>query len=253
MRVTFHGRGCFPTGQHYPGIAHLIRVVTEGLAEEFDGQTAVRDLPIVAIDTETTGTDSANDRVIEVGAVVFRDGQVTSRRSWLINPSIPIPEESRAVHGISDDDVSDKPLYAGLIDEMVAELSGAVPLAYNARFDMQFIHAENGRAGRVTNASSDLVPAHRSDVTWLDPFLWVWKVLLKETSKRGEGTLGAVCERLGVELGKAHRASDDAEAAGHVMSKLFERPEVPGTYAAFVREQHRLQRRFDEGAFWKRG
>ncbi len=249
MRTTLHGRGCFPTGQHYPGIAHLIRVVTDGLAKEFDAQTPIRDLPIACIDTETTGTEAAQDRIVEVGCVVFRDGQPISRNSWLINPGIPIPEEARAVHGISDDDVKDKPFFAGTVDEIASALSGTVPLAYNALFDQGFIHTEMERSGR---ASSDKVPAFRNDVTWLDPFLWGWKILQKEESKRGEGTLSAVCKKLGVKLEKAHRATDDAEAAGHVMAKLFERPEVPGTYAAFVREQNRLRHRFEEGAFWRR-
>ena len=249
MRTTLHGRGGFPTGQHYAGIAHLIRVVTEGLAKEFDAQTPIRDLPIACIDTETTGTSAEQDRIVEVGCVIFRDGQPISRASWLINPGMPIPDEARQVHGISDDDVKDKPLFAGVVDEISSTLSGTVPLAYNALFDQGFIHAEMERSGQVSASS---VPAFRDDVTWLDPFLWAWKILQKEESKRGEGTLGAVCQKLGVELEKAHRATDDAEAAGHVMSKLFERAEVPGTYAAFVREQNRLRRRFEEGAFWKR-
>ena len=96
--------GCFPTGRHYPGIAHLLRVAALGLAEGFAGDHQVADLPIVAIDTETTGRDPASDRVVEVACVRWESGRITLQKSWLVNPGRPIPQEAFEVHGISDDE-----------------------------------------------------------------------------------------------------------------------------------------------------
>src|SRR5262249_20773583 len=84
MRAGEEGGGCFPTGRHYPGIAHLLRIVAQGLVDEFDGSLTIGDLLLVSIDTETTGKDPAVDRVVELAAVVFKCGEVISRHRWLV-------------------------------------------------------------------------------------------------------------------------------------------------------------------------
>src|SRR5437899_2243611 len=131
MKSLTDGCGCFPTGRHYAGIAHLIRIQAIGVVEGFDGEASWVDLPIALIDIEATGLDSAADRIVEIGIVIGRGGEVIERRSWLINPGIPISEEARAVHGITDEMVSDKPSFAALAGEIAAALSGVVPAAYN--------------------------------------------------------------------------------------------------------------------------
>ncbi|MGH7270538.1 MAG: 3'-5' exonuclease, partial [Polyangiaceae bacterium] len=57
--------GCFPTGRHYPGIAHLLRADIRGLIQEFAADTLWADLPIALIDVETTGMDASVDRIVE--------------------------------------------------------------------------------------------------------------------------------------------------------------------------------------------
>lgn len=57
MRGSTEGCGCFPTGRHYPAIAHLLRTRVAGLAEEIDAMSPWVDLPVVMIDVETTGRD----------------------------------------------------------------------------------------------------------------------------------------------------------------------------------------------------
>ena len=67
--------------------------------------------PIIFFDLETTGVDTAHDRIVEISMVkVDPDGtkQVKTRR---INPEMPIPAEATAVHGISDEDVKDEPTF----------------------------------------------------------------------------------------------------------------------------------------------
>ena len=78
-RLALEGCGCFPSGRHYPGIAHLLRTIIRGLAEEFAQDAAWRDLEIALLDVETTGRDPAHDRVIEVGVVVGRGGEIVAR------------------------------------------------------------------------------------------------------------------------------------------------------------------------------
>lgn len=243
MSWSLGARGCFPTGRHYPAIAHLIRVSEEGLAPEWEASMDLSEIPWVSLDTETTGRDAEQDRIVEVGCVLFSGGVVTGRHGWLINPERPIPEDASAVHGIKDEDVKDKPTFGQVVDEIARVLQGHLPLAYNAAFDRGFLRAEFGRVGREVD-----VPALREETVWVDPLDWA-RELHKEHKSRA---LGDVCERLGISLENAHRATDDAEAAGHVMVAFLRDARVPGTYGAFMKEQRRLSRMFEfERARWR--
>ncbi len=224
--------GCFPTGRHYPGIAHLLRAVTRGLVEELAAEAMWAELPIALIDVETTGTDASVDRVVEVGIAIARGGEIVERRNWLVNPGRPIPKEASDVHKITDDDVKDAPAFAVVAEEIATMLSGCIPAAYNAAFDRGFLGNEVARAV----ATSMSAPAFRKNVEWVDPLVWARELQQGERSR----ALGEVAARLGISLENAHRASDDAEAALRVMLALGRDVRVPRTYAALVQEQRRL-------------
>jgi DNA polymerase-3 subunit epsilon len=245
MRGGAEGIGCFPTGRHYPGIAHLLRVAVAGLAEEFGGETKLDDLPLVAIDTETTGRDPEVDRAVEIACVIQR-GESVERRSWLINPGRPIPQESSDVHGIDDDAVRESPPFAAIAAELIATLVGVVPLAYNAEYDRKVLTAELARAGI---APANLPPALRRNVEWIDPLIWAREIQRAEKSR----ALSEVAQRLGIPLEHAHRATDDAEATLRVFAAFRADPRVPKTYGALILEQRRLSRLFDEERkVWRR-
>lgn len=126
--------GCFPTGRHYPGIAHLIKVRVAGVASEIEGSTPWLEVPIAFLDVETTGRDPQKDRVIELGIVVGTFGTLDNlqRHGWMINPGVPVSAESSAVHGITDADSAGKPTFAEVAPQILAVLEGCVPAAYNA-------------------------------------------------------------------------------------------------------------------------
>jgi DNA polymerase-3 subunit epsilon len=235
--------GCFPTGRHYPGIAHLLRAVIRGLAEEFTGDTPWQDLPIALLDVETTGRDASVDRVVEIGIAVARHGAVIARYNWLINPGIPIPAEVSAIHGIKDEDVKDSPRFEAIAHEVAAALSGCVPAAYNAAFDRAFMVSEFARTGvKPPDGSAEgttprlVPPALRKEVEWVDPLVWAREIQREERSR----ALGDVAARLGVKLENAHRASDDAEAAVLVLYRLAAGGQIPPAYGALVQEQRRI-------------
>ncbi|MBL9023252.1 MAG: 3'-5' exonuclease [Myxococcales bacterium] len=240
--------GCFPTGRHYPGIAHLIQVRAVGVAEEIPADSPWVDCVIAFVDVETTGRDPALDRLVEVAVILGRSGEVFERKSWLINPGIPIPEESSAVHGIRDPDVVGKPAFHEVLPEIRAALEGAVPAAYNATFDKSFLLAEIARSpGR--GGTGALPPAFRREVEWLDPLVFAREIYKDEQSR----ALSDVAERLGISLERAHRATDDAEAALLVLYALGKDQRLPRAYAALLQEQRRLGREFDEARrFWRK-
>jgi hypothetical protein len=140
--------GCFPVGRHYPGIAERIArtaLPVEGLWSELDAAAPWAASAFVVIDFETTGLDPQNDRVLEVGVACFENGQLSALKNWLVNPTIPIPEEARAIHKISDADLVGAPTFAEIVPELVTYLVGHLPVAYNADFDQRFLRAEMKR------------------------------------------------------------------------------------------------------------
>jgi len=231
--VSLDACGCFPTGRHYAGIAHLLRAVTRGLVQELEAEAAWAELPIALLDVETTGRDASVDRIVEVGIAVARGGEIVERRNWLVNPGRPIPQEAMDVHKITDDDVKNAPPFAAVASEIVATLAGCVPGAYNAAFDRAFLGNELARAGLAIDG---LPPALRKDVEWVDPLVWARELHQGEKSR----ALSEVAARLGIALENAHRAIDDAEAALRVLLALGRDVRIPRTYAAFIREQRRL-------------
>jgi DNA polymerase-3 subunit epsilon len=238
--------GCFPTGRHYPGIAHLIKVRAVGVASELEAGESWVACPIAFLDVETTGRDPALDRIVEVGIVIGRGGDVIERRSWLVNPGIPIPAEVSAVHGIKDPDVADKPSFAEVAGEIVSALAGAIPAAYNAVFDRGFLLAELERAGF---RPAEPPPAVRREVDWIDPLTFARELYKHEESR----ALGEMAARLGIELVKAHRATDDAEAALRVLYAFAKDARVPRAYGGLIQEQRRLVRLQDEARrLWRK-
>jgi DNA polymerase-3 subunit epsilon len=238
--------GCFPTGRHYPGIAHLVKVRAVGVAAEHDAAGNWTDYPIALIDTETTGRDATKDRIIEIGVVMGLRGEVVGRFSKLIDPGCPIPAESSAVHGIKDADVAGMPKFAEIAEELLAFLGNAIPAAYNAQFDRGFVLAELERAG-VRPAAPP--PAMRREVDWIDPLSFARELYKDEQSR----ALGDMARRLGIPLTNAHRATDDAEAALNILYTFAKDPRVPRAYGGLIQEQRRLVRQQDEARkLWRR-
>ena len=233
--------GCFPTGRHYPGIADLIARgvgVIEGLSDHLDVAIGWVAEKLVVIDFETTGLSPQNDRVIELGVVCFEHGQLTARKNWLINPGIPVPEDARAIHNISDEELVGAPPFASIVEELRVLVEGHLPVAYNAAFDRAFLHAELDRAGRLRSGPST-PPAFRAEVSWVDPLVWERELHKEERGHR----LVDVCARLGIPLDSAHRASSDAEATGRVLLALASR--MPERYGELVRLQGQYAARQD--------
>lgn len=242
--------GCFPTGRHYPGIADLIAEAiqkVEGLCHDFEPGMGWRDIPMAVLDFETTGRDPATDRVIEIGIVLFDEGHVARRESLLVNPGVPVPAESRAVHGITDEELEGAPDFAAVMPQVLELLQGRLPVAYNADFDRGFFRSELRRAAPEGMTKGDMPPAARDDVVWVDPLVWAREILKELASRK----LSDVAEHLSIPLEQAHRAAGDAEATGRVLLALA--PQMPRIYGELIRLQKRYAAFQDaELASWKR-
>ena len=105
--------------------------------------------PLVFFDLETTGLNVGKDKIVEISLLkVMPDGEEISRTE-LINPGIPIPEECSAIHGITDEDVRDKPTFAQIADDLMAFIGDADLAGYNSnKFDVPLLVEEFLRCGR---------------------------------------------------------------------------------------------------------
>ena len=104
--------------------------------------------PLVFFDLETTGIDIVKDRIIEISYVkVFPNGKEESK-TMRINPGMPIPPASTAIHGITDDDVKDCPLFKNVAKQLAAQIEGCDLAGYNSnRFDIPLLAEEFLRDG----------------------------------------------------------------------------------------------------------
>ena len=104
--------------------------------------------PLVFFDLETTGIDICKDRIVEISMVkVMPNGEeiVKTRR---INPGMPIPPESTAIHGITDEDVKDCPKFKEIAKSLAAQIEGCDLAGFNSnRFDIPMLAEEFLRAG----------------------------------------------------------------------------------------------------------
>ena len=104
--------------------------------------------PLVFFDLETTGINIVKDRIVEISYVkVFPNGkeEVKTRR---INPEMPIPAESTAIHGITDEDVKDCPTFKEIAKSLAAQIEGCDLAGFNSnRFDIPLLVEEFLRAG----------------------------------------------------------------------------------------------------------
>ena len=103
----------------------------------------------VVLDTETTGLEVALDhRIIEIGCVEIVNRKFTGRHFHrYINPQREIDAGAMEVHGISNEDLADKPLFAHVAAEFVDFVKGAELVIHNAPFDVGFLNAEIDKLG----------------------------------------------------------------------------------------------------------
>ncbi len=104
---------------------------------------------LVVLDTETTGLEVALDhRIIEIGCVEIVNRKLTGRHFHrYVNPQREIDAGAMEVHGISNEDLADKPLFAQVVAEFIDFVKGAELIIHNAPFDVGFLNAEMEKLG----------------------------------------------------------------------------------------------------------
>lgn len=183
--------------------------------ERFD-LPLVLERPLVFFDLETTGTDVATDRIIEMAFIkVMPDGQWQVRPDqsqgqgrMLINPEMPIPQESTAIHGIGDADVKDAPTFASISARLYRWLEGCDLAGFNSnRFDVPLLAEEFLRC----NIAFKVSDRHLVDVQ---------NIFHKMEQRTLRAALKFYCDE---ELADAHEALPDIEATLKVFAEQLRR------------------------------
>ncbi|MEP7452634.1 DNA polymerase III subunit epsilon [Phyllobacterium sp. SB3] len=160
----------------------------------------------IIFDTETTGLDRLDDRIIEIGGVEMINRFPTGRTFHVfINPEgRAVNPEALAVHGISNDQLLDKPLFAGILQDFLDFTDGAKLIAHNATFDMGFINAELNRLGHP--------PIHNDRV--VDTL-----ALARRKHPMGPNSLDALCRRYGID--NSHRTMHGALLDSQLLAEVY--------------------------------
>ncbi len=164
--------------------------------------------PLIVFDIESTGVLARKDRIIELAAIkVMPDGSEESR-CWLLNPTVKIPPETTAIHGISDDIVKDCPTFADKAREIFDFFDGCDLSGFNAdRFDIPCLEEEFARVGL------NFAPSSRKHVD-------VQRIYHK---KEPRDLSAAVRFYLGRDHAGAHGAEADTRATLEVLKAQMER------------------------------
>src|SRR6187402_1732179 len=168
--------------------------------------------PICFFDLETTGIDIGKDRIVEISVLkVFPNGNKESK-TWLVNPTIPIPAESTAIHGISNEKVANEPTFKELASTIHNMIKDSDLAGFNSdRFDIPLLAEELLRAG----VDFDMKNSVSVDIQTI-------------FHKKEERTLSAAYKfYCGQSLENAHSAEADTMATYEILKAQLERyPEL---------------------------
>ena len=169
----------------------------------------------VVLDVETTGLRPANQRIIEVAAIQYRDGEVVQRFETLCNPGKRLPKYIADLTGIRDIDLAEAPTFGMIVDELLQVIGSTVIAGHNVEFDLGFLNVELQRLDRPRLINE------RIDTMGLAVGL---------LPKIRKPNLASVARELGIEFRSrdTHRAGADAVLTGEVFARLIERAREQG-------------------------
>ena len=183
--------------------AYLVDDLTD-IAQNVKGQNLTDEF--VIFDLETTGLNREINKIIEIGAVKIKNGEIIDRFSAFVNPKEKLKQEIINLTGITDDMLENEPEENVILPNFFEFFGNCVLVAHNAKFDMGFIKKWAERNGKIVeNTVLDTVGVSRT--------------LFPDMAKH---TLNVLAKKLNVSLENHHRAVDDAEATAHIFVKCIE-------------------------------
>ncbi len=168
----------------------------------------LEDATFVVTDTETTGTRADEDRIIEIGAVKVRGGEIVDTFQQLIDPERHVPRRITRITGLSTASVFGEPIAKEVLPRFLDFLGDGVLVAHNLPFDLRFLQAELDLAG--------LPPIENEAVCTVR----LARRLLPSLPSRG---LTALAAHFRITNSARHRALGDAEATADILLRFLDR------------------------------
>ena len=166
-------------------------------------------MDFIALDLETTGTLPYVDRIVEVAAVLFKEGKVIKTFQTLVQPGVEISPEVTRINGITNEMVDSKPFIQDILEPFALFCSDYPIVAHNASFDFQFLRSSIEKY--KTKAPLGII---------LDTYSLAKKALPGLNSYR----LASLVQHFKITHGTLHRAEQDAKCCGilfqHLLKKL---------------------------------
>ncbi|MFU8790456.1 MAG: DNA polymerase III subunit epsilon [Methylobacter sp.] len=164
---------------------------------------------LVVLDTETTGLNpQEGHRIIEIGCVELVNRRLTGKRFHVyINPERTIDAGAIEVHGITNQFLEDKPVFAGIADDFIAFIKGAELVIHNAPFDVGFINYEFSRLNKQAGTVADYSKV-------FDTLTYARK---KHPGQRN--SLDALCKRYSID--NSHRDLHGALLDAEILADVF--------------------------------
>lgn len=164
--------------------------------------------PIVFFDLETTGTDHVHDRIVELAFIKHSPNGSIDKYVKRVNPGMPIPPSSTAIHGITDDHVKDAPMFKHIAHELYEWIKGCDMGGYNSsKFDLPVLAEEFLRAGLHV----DFTERNMVDVQ---------QIFFKMEARTLKAAYAFYCNK---DLSNAHSAEADIEATIEVLEAQLDR------------------------------
>lgn len=160
----------------------------------------------IIFDTETTGLSPANgDRLVEMGCIELVNRVETGRTyHCYYNPEREMNPAAQAIHGLSDAFLSDKPLFADTVEDLLDFIEDSPLVAHNASFDFAFLNHELSACGRL----------HVSPARMIDTL-----AISRSRFPGAKHTLDALCSRFGVD--RSHRVLHGALLDAQLLSQVY--------------------------------
>ncbi|MEM7461493.1 MAG: DUF294 nucleotidyltransferase-like domain-containing protein [Pseudomonadota bacterium] len=192
------------------------------------GATPLSTFEAVSLDLETTGLDPANARIVQLGLVDISRGEMKPHSQWeqIVNPQMPMPEQSREIHGIDDEMTSRAPSLVESWDQLMDRLDKRIIVGHTIGFDLTVLENE----------------ASRHKLQWKKPRALCVKMLATIVAPGlADHSLDALATWLGVTIEDRHQALGDAKSTALVFLALQERLKQAGIHTLAEAERASLR------------
>lgn len=185
------------------------------------GDTPIKDVPLMAMDVETTGLNPTRDGIVSVGILPMSIDRIQSSasRHWIVQPHVPLADESVTIHGITHSQVADAPELVDILGDLLQAISGHVLVVHCRAIERQFL---NNALNRLIHEPIEIpmidtmeleARLHRNQ----PPPSWWDRVVRKKQYKPVSIRLADSRKRYGLPFYKPHHALTDSLATAELL------------------------------------